>query len=130
MESPDYKEQIIDEFKGNPLIEALPMINLDKTAIAEIEQKIEIRSEEQEYEPILRSMCIRRLNDLFVPLTVHFKLYKSVSVLIRRGYINRNFTSKSYEKMLYELHDLRKENVEINSYFANEGANHKAMRCW
>lgn len=86
----EYKEQEVEEYKGNPLIEALPPIN----SLLEAYEKMKVNPIFYEYETILseeiRYHMLFRLQKFFHPITQHLDLEKRLSRLIRSGYIHRN----------------------------------------
>lgn len=96
VEIAQYKEQMIQEYKGNPFIEALPPIMtkleaMDKLAVYPYYDEIE-RFLEAEY----RFHLIQRIFDYFQPFTIHLELEAVFSRVIRQGYLKRNILSSNY----------------------------------
>lgn len=110
----EYKEQMIDEYRNNPLIEALPQI-MDKI---EVIDKIAVYPSFSEGErllkPHLRYHIIQRLFSYFQPLSIHLELESKISRLLRQGYIPRNPYSPNLVKNIYEQHKAISNNTEIN----------------
>lgn len=92
----DYKEQIIDDYKENPFIEALPPIY----SIEEIIEKLSIYPKfdknERNLEAQYRFHIVQRLFSYFQPLYSHVDLENRMSRLIRQGYIARNPFNRDY----------------------------------
>ncbi|MCB2291704.1 ATP-binding protein [Clostridium sp. CS001] len=85
-----YKEQVIKEYKDNPLIECLPNIISSEEAIDKLAVYPYFREEERKLEPHIRYHLIQRLFQYFQPLNLHLDLESRVSRVIRQGYIARN----------------------------------------
>jgi len=115
LSSPEYMAGEIDEFKGNPLVEALPQMK-SKVEIAKFIKGVpEMNEKEINHDPMTRSMYINRLYDFFTPLPTHLKLYQKIDTLIRRGYIKRNFMAIDFEERFYYYNECRLENKNISS---------------
>jgi len=99
-----YTKQVITEYAGNPLIEALPPI-LDETAAAELISNFPqpVTPEELELDGATRIHCIDRLRTVVQPFLLHLELESLLSLLIRRGYVGRNPTSASTVRHLHSL---------------------------
>jgi len=85
-----YREQVLAEYRNNPLIEALPDILLRETAIQLMANYPEFREEELSLPPEHKLHCIRRLKDLVHPLPEAISLEQTISQMIRRGYLAHN----------------------------------------
>lgn len=112
----EYKEQVIADYKGNPLIEALPNIVSKFEAMDELAVYPYYDENERYLESHYRCHLIQRLFQYFQPLGNHLDLYNRISIILRQGYIARNpiniqFTgvfNNGYEAIL-------KNNIEINN---------------
>lgn len=95
-----YLEQEIQEYKGNPLIEALPPI----LSIGEAYEKMRFEPlyhlKERQLSEELRYHMLFRLQQFFQPVTQHLDLERRISRLIRSGYISRNPLSNNEIKFL------------------------------
>lgn len=84
------REQEIPEYRGNPLIEALPPI----WTRAEVTEKLAHfppYSEEQRRAPNhLRLHLIENVREFFIPQGIHLEIEIRVSCMLRRGYRQRN----------------------------------------
>lgn len=86
----EYKDQVIEEYKGNPLIEALPLIYTDGQAFEKMSIKPIYSAHERELSSEIRYQLLFRLQQFFQPVSRHLDLEKRFSRLIRTGYITRN----------------------------------------
>lgn len=98
----EYKEQLVYEYKGNPLIEALPNI-LSKDEIASGLAVYPYFDEDERNLPNeIRMHCIQRIFQFFQPAAKHIDLEQRFSRAIRQGYVSRNILSPQYAKDLVE----------------------------
>jgi hypothetical protein len=89
----NYIEQDLEEYKGNPLIEALPSIWLDDISLAKrLSSRPSHSKNDLDLHPRLRLHTIARLlsGTFFHPLPSHLDLERKLSLMIRTGYIKRN----------------------------------------
>lgn len=86
----DYKEQVIEEYKANPLIEALPLIYSTSQAYQQMCIKPLYSEHERELSSEVRYQLLFRLQQFFQPVSLHLDLERRFSRLIRTGYITRN----------------------------------------
>lgn len=105
----EYREQEIVDYKGNPLIEALP-------PILSLEDAFELLSFLPEYHPSERNLSIHhryhallRLSRFYQPIAQTLDLEQRFSRFIRYGYVSRNPLQKEHVQALNELH-VRLEN--------------------
>lgn len=115
----EYKEQIIEEYKGNPLIEALPDI-LDKVdVIDKLTSYPAFNENERNLDAKYRFHIAQRLFKFFQPLSVHLDLESKISRIIRQGYISRNPIETKFIKMLNKgFETIKNNNIDI---FDNQG---------
>ncbi len=85
-----YLEQLIPEYQGNPLIEALPPL----WTMEEVEQML---SYFPPYEPKqitvaneVRLHLLENAREFFIPQGIHYEIHLSISNMLRRGYLDRN----------------------------------------
>lgn len=86
----EYSEQLIDEYKGNPLIEALPPIYSTSQAYEKMCINPLYSEHERELSSEIRYQMLFRLQQFFQPVSKHLDLEKRFSRLLRTGYITRN----------------------------------------
>lgn len=111
-----YREQEIEEYKNNPLIEALPPIY----SITDVVDKLSVypyfNEEERNLATELKLHCIQRLFQYFQPLSNHIDLERRFSRVIRQGYLARNPLRPGYADSLrsgYEM--IKNESLEIDT---------------
>lgn len=92
----EYKEQYIEEYRHNPLIEALPDILSPEEVIDKISFYPKFNEEERYIDSHIRIHLIQRLYDYFQPLPIHLDLESKLSRIIRQGYIGRNPLDKNF----------------------------------
>lgn len=90
IEQAEYKEQVIYEYMGNPLTEALPNIMSKKEVISSLSNYPNFNSCERELDSHYRLHLIQRVFQYYQPLPIHLDLESRISRLLRQGYINRN----------------------------------------
>lgn len=86
----NYIDQLVPEYRGNPLIEPLPPIWTQ----SEVEQML---SYFPHYDPQqmmladeIRLHLLENAREFFIPQGVHYEIHLSISNMLRRGYIDRN----------------------------------------
>lgn len=85
-----YLDQMIPEYQGNPLIEALPPILSNQEIIQTLAEDALYNSGERELDAQYRMHCIYRLFRYFQPLEQHIDIAQRISRSIRQGYLYRN----------------------------------------
>ncbi len=86
----NYLEQVVPDYKGNPLIEALPPILSSARAIRSLTEEPPFHEAERELDAEYRIHCVKRLFRYFQPLDTHIDIEQRISVAIRQGYLSRN----------------------------------------
>lgn len=85
-----YTEQVLADYKGNPMIEALPPILSAEEAYEGLKHYPSFDLAELEEGPHIRYQAIPRLGYLIEPGMQHLDLERRVSTIIRHGYVTRN----------------------------------------
>lgn len=86
-----YTEAMLPEYRGNPLIEALPPVIRDDMEITQSMSASPLFDpEERQLDAAVRREMVSRLDDLFIPLPSHFQLLERLSTNLRRSYTWRN----------------------------------------
>jgi len=98
----EYKEQVINEYSGNPFIEALPPILSAEEAAERLSFYPIYHPQERNLESHYRIHMVQRLFQLFQPLPVHLDLESRISRLLRQGYLARNPLKPQFTKNLQE----------------------------
>lgn len=114
VESAYYKEQMIIEYRENPLIEALPSINDVGEVIEKLTEYPVFDMEERNLPPHLKVHSIQRIFQYFQPLPLHIDLESRISRLIRQGYLCRNPFSPNSVMMMNTNSD-KLNNFEVST---------------
>lgn len=101
----EYKEQQVPEYRGNPLIEALPPIFSGTEVGNRLTVYPNIDDNERDYPAEIRMHCIQRIFQYFQPFPTHLDLERRLSRIIRQGYLSRNILSPEYTRSLVEGHE-------------------------
>jgi len=99
-----YSEQIVPDYKGNPLIESLPPIWGVEEVVDMLSHNEGYHEREREFDPGSRMHCILRLFRYFQPLEQHIDIERRFSFCIRQGYLHRSPLSRDYAFALAEGH--------------------------
>jgi len=86
----EYLPQVIEEYKENPFIEALPPIYSAAKAADLLTVEPGYHEAEREMDALYRFHCIQRLSRYFQPLDTHIDIEQRVSRSIRQSYVDRN----------------------------------------
>ncbi len=96
----EYHDGLIDEYKNNPFIEALPQILSRDEVIEKLASYPKYNTEERNLSNQYRlHIVVQRLLQLFQPLSLHLELENTISTMIRTGYVSRNPIKKEYTQM-------------------------------
>jgi hypothetical protein len=105
-----YIDAEISEYKGHPLINALPRINSPQQTAELIRRTPEVRPEEVTLPAHIRRHAMLRIMDGFLyPTRAHLHLEQTISSMIRQGYLSRNIANKSYQETLNSTVDIQKK---------------------
>lgn len=92
-----YRDQIIEDYRGNPFVEALPPIYSKEEVIDDIASYPVYSEEDRRLDDSIRIHLIsQKLGNIFQPLIRHIELERKISIMIRNGYISRNPINKEY----------------------------------
>lgn len=112
-----YLPQIIEEYKGNPLIEALPPIYSSYEAAKLLTVDPGCNEGEREFDAQYRFHCIGRLFRYFQPLDTHIDIEQRVSRAIRQGYISKNPVTPDYAARLAQGAVAIREKSGLNAVY-------------
>ena len=101
-----YHDQELIDFKGNPLIEALPPILSPDDAFDKLSFYPEYDEKERQLSDHLRYHALIRLTRFFQPVMQHLDLEQRFSRLLRYGYVGRNPLTPEYTKQLNMAHQV------------------------
>ena len=104
---------LLQEYIGNPLIEALPGIAAHKEVRKMLSVEPPILPEERDLSNEARFHCIARLFwHFFQPMIQHIRIWDYLSICIRQGYIRRNPMAISSVERANELYAAAMEGRE------------------
>ena len=105
-----YLDQVLPEYAGNPLIEALPDILSAEDTMRYLSCRARYDEAERRLDSRYRIHCLARLaHEYYQPLSQHFYIETKISVCIRQGYLNRSPLDREYALMSNELYAAMKE---------------------
>ncbi|MCL2427199.1 MAG: ATP-binding protein [Oscillospiraceae bacterium] len=100
----EYLPQIIEDYKRNPFIEALPPIMPSvEAAVDALSVKPDYNEAERELSTYSRQHSTMRLNRYFQPLYIHLDIEQRVSRCIRQGYVSRNPITPQYVRRYQQI---------------------------
>lgn len=105
----DYKEQRIPQYKGNPLIEALPVAPSDDDLYDALDMHPAFDPEQRSWTNHERMQMLVGLQRLLVPMERHIELTRSLDALMREGYVGRAPCTAEHVSILNKLHQNRQE---------------------
>ena len=106
----EYLPQVLPEYQGNPLIEALPDILSSEEAMHLLRRRARYDEAERILPAKYTMHCLGRLaHEYYQPLPQHFIIESKISVCIRQGYLNRNPAERGYVLMANEMYAAMKD---------------------
>lgn len=109
----EYREQEIIDYKGNPLIEALPPILSKEEAFDQLSFIPMFHNSERNLSSHHRYHALLRLSRFYQPINQTLNLEQRFSGFIRYGYVNRNPLHKKHVQALLDLHNKLVNKEEI-----------------
>ena len=103
-----YTSQRIQNYKGNPLIEALPPIGDVESCLQSIQFLPEFSPEERQLSLMERQQLLGNLGNLMVPLERHIVLAMAMDKMLRAGYVGREPKLSRHGVIFQELYDKQK----------------------
>jgi len=114
-----YLPQIIEEYKDNPLIEALPPIYLTHEAMKLLTVEPGYNDGERELDAEYRFHCIGRLFKYFQPLDTHIDIEQRISRAIRQGYVSKSPVTRQYAARLVEgAEAIKQKTVSLEAIYS------------
>lgn len=111
-----YKEQLIEEFKGNPLIESLPNLISKDEIVKQLVFKPNIKKQELALPKELKTTILSRIYKTFQPLPIHLEIWDMINSLIRQGYTQRNPFNPNYRKYINSVgKDIVNKNYKLST---------------
>lgn len=105
-----YRQEVLDEYRGNPLIEALPAIRTEDEWVQQLGILPQFDAGQRELPGHVRSQLVMRLKNFFLPLTRNITLAERVDTVLRSGYVNRNPNNNQRVSSLQQLYEASQNN--------------------
>ncbi|GHV11359.1 hypothetical protein FACS1894219_02390 [Clostridia bacterium] len=121
IQAAEYLPQEVRDYRGNPLIEALPPICSKYEAAKQLAVDPGYHESERELDAQYRSHSILRLFRYFQPLDTHLDIAERIAKAIRQGYIARNPATPLYADKLNQGADAI-SNRDLSSFYAGTAA--------
>lgn len=115
---PEYKKQTVESYKGNPHIEALPNVLSDDEFANLVNNYPQYNEEERKLSIELRLHSVELVYECFQALDFHQIVEKSISNIIREGYVYRNPVTPEFTKSI-NLGFKAIQNKNIDMYNVN-----------
>ncbi|MDF2412979.1 AAA family ATPase, partial [Aeromonas sp. 1HA1] len=91
----------IEEYRDQPLINALPQINSPQDTAQMLNRYPKVDESEIVLPGHIRRHAMMRILDQFLyPTRLHLQLEQMISSMIRRGYLSRNIADRTYQRNL------------------------------
>jgi len=103
--SSTYVEQNIAEYRDNPLIEALPPIFTEREAARAMILRPQIQPEERAMSTEERWHLLARLKYVVIPRLIFYDVERTISRLLRAGYVVRNPFEAATWRSIYTAQD-------------------------
>jgi len=114
-----YLPQKLEEYKHNPLIEALPPIYSHYETMKLLTVEPGYNEGEREFDAHYRFHCIRRLFKYFQPLDTHIDIEQRISRMIRQSYVSRSPVTRQYaEKLAQGAEATRTKTIDFESVYS------------
>lgn len=102
----NYHNPFFPEYKGNPLIEALPEITHDKTVIKKLSHFPEYDESEREWPTHYRKHVIARLARMRTPIPEYLSVFRMVETALFESYLSKKPFSPTTANWLHQLNKL------------------------
>ncbi|MCS0387631.1 ATP-binding protein [Vibrio diabolicus] len=113
----EYAEPEIEDYRDQPLINALPLLNSPQETAKALNRYPKVRESEKILPGYIRRHAMMRILDEFLyPTKAHLQLEQMISGMIRRGYLGRNIASNEYQRNLSDV-----DNVDFSVASRNAG---------
>jgi len=105
---PEYKKQLLSEYNGNPLIEALPPIFSKNNVLTEHIKYPEVPDSIDQIPAEIRYQMLQRIKEFYLPPVEFVDIERRLSSLVRMGYTARNpVKNKKFINMLQKINDVK-----------------------
>ena len=109
-----YSAQRLPQFKGNPLIEALPPSMSDARLVEALELSPDFDPEQRGWETFERFQMLTTLSTFCVPLSRHIELARALDSLMRSGYVGRAPRTPGHAQIYQRIYDNQKKGITFS----------------
>jgi hypothetical protein len=103
-----YTPQRIPQYRGNPLIEALPPIASDEELVDLLFDLPEFDAEQRGWLTEERMHMVSQLSSFLQPLERHIRLARALDTMIRSGYVGRAPSTVEHVAVFQDLYEAQK----------------------
>ena len=122
IESAVYKDAILPEHQGNPLIEALPAKKSWESVMEILKNHPEYSEEIADHpDPLVREEYLNRIEEIRQPLTDYKSCFRAVERAIKKGYSAKNPLSPTTAQYLHYLVDEKPDIEPRTGFFQPKG---------
>ena len=114
----EYKDPIIDQFQGNPVIEALPAPKRDAEIYKVLSQNIDFDPKTRSWPSEYRYDNTMALNVVFQPWGKHIEIARKLALAIKSGYVGRNPLAPGFYQDLTTLANCVENRTSSFDHFA------------
>lgn len=103
--SAKYTQQVIPQFRDNPLIEALPPTMTDDTLIEALTLMPDFEPSQRQWSTSDRFMMLKSLQNFMIPMQNHVELGRALDSMIRAGYVGRAPRTPGHAKIFQSIYE-------------------------
>lgn len=103
--SAKYAQQTIPQFRGNPLIEALPPTMSDDALIDALTLMPEFDPSQRQWSTSDRFMMLKSLQNFMIPMQNHVELSRAMDSMMRAGYVGRAPRTPGHAKIFQSIYE-------------------------
>lgn len=100
-----YTSQRIPQFKGNPLIEALPPTMSEDALLDALTLMPEFSSDQRQWPASDRMMMLESLQNFMIPMRNHVELARALDSMLRSGYVGRAPRTPGHAAIFQSIYD-------------------------
>lgn len=109
-----YTTQRLPQYKGNPLIEALPPSMSDATLVEALELSPDFDPEQRQWDTHERFQMLTSLSTFCVPLSRHIELARALDSLMRSGYVGRAPRTAEHAQIYQRIYENQKKGITFS----------------
>lgn len=110
-----YTPQRVPQYRGNPLIEALPTPLEDDALIESLFSVPEFDTTQREWTQSERLQMLAQLSCFMVPMDRHLRLAQHIDTLMRQGYVGRAPRTVESQRVFTKLYEQQKAGKTFNT---------------